>query len=388
MSRLDDLITDLTSSRITRRQFMNRAAAIGLSVPTLSLLASSHVLALEGNKVRWVSPRGRLEVFDDYAYWVALRYGWFGDVETVIEGGPAAGAERLVAENQSDMAFPSPGVMTLNLEAGVPIVSVFHMAPYDVFDFAFRKGEGTQDLKTLEGKTIVIGDATWQPICDPMLAAAGADHTTVEYAIAGVTAWGQALQQGQGDAALAWEGLRAQWKAEGLDFDYWLGKEHSKFPANSFVIRKSDFEDTSTHETYTKYLRGWAMGLEFGYNNPRAAAQITIEVPQLHDALEQSFPDKVVAVEALWQGMEIGRGDWENRVGWGDHNLESWQLYFDTVKSIGQITKDIAVADVIKNEFVAGANDFDYEMVKQEATNFVLSEEFAAVPDPATPTAS
>src|SRR6266511_1897214 len=56
MSRLDDLIDDLTSSRISRRQFMQRAAALGLAVPTLSLLASSHILAAEGNRVRWVSP--------------------------------------------------------------------------------------------------------------------------------------------------------------------------------------------------------------------------------------------------------------------------------------------------------------------------------------------
>ena len=50
---------------------------------------------------------------------------------------------------------------------------------------------------------------------------------------------------GQGDAALSWEGLRAQWKGQGLDFDYILGRNFSKLPANSFVIRKADFEDPS-----------------------------------------------------------------------------------------------------------------------------------------------
>jgi NitT/TauT family transport system substrate-binding protein len=384
MKQLDDLITDLTHCRISRRQFLGRAAALGLSVPALQLLANSHVLALEGNKVRWVSPRGRLEVLDDYPYWVAVRYGYFGDVETQIEGGPgvATATVTLVDANQADMGYPSPGVLSLGLEQGLPVVSVWHMGAYDVFDFAFRKGEATEDLKTLEGKTVVLGDAGWQAICDPMFAAAGADHKKINYVAAGVTAWGQALQQGQGDAALAWAGLRAQWEGEGLDFDYWLGKKHSKFPANSFVIRKSDFEDPSTHETYIKYLRGWAMGLEFGHHNPRAATQITMEVEQLKDALNQSFPDKRIAVKSMWQLADVFRGDWPNRKGWGWHNVDSWKLYFDTIKSIGQITKEISVDDVIKNDFVEAANDFDHEKVKNDAMSFQLSPEFEAVPEP------
>ena len=176
MTRLDDLITDLTSNRIDRRRFMQSAAALGLSAPALHLLNSSHVLAQDAGSVIWVSPRGRLEVFDDYPYWVAKNFGWFGDIDTQIEGGPGAGSERLVAEGQADMAYPSPGVFTINLEADVPIVSVFQMGAYDVFDYAFRKGEGITDMKEMEGKTIIIGDASWQSISDPMLVAGGADH--------------------------------------------------------------------------------------------------------------------------------------------------------------------------------------------------------------------
>ena len=55
---------------------------------------------------------------------------------------------------------------------------------------------------------------------------------------------------GQGDAALSWEGLRAQWKGQGLDFDYILGRNFSKLPANSFVIRKADFDDAAKRKVY------------------------------------------------------------------------------------------------------------------------------------------
>lgn len=39
----------------------------------------------------------------------------------------------------------------------------------------------------------------------------------------------------------------------------------------------------------------------------------------------------------------------------------------------------------IRNDFVAGANDFDHEKVRREAENYQLSPEFAAVPKPVDP---
>jgi NitT/TauT family transport system substrate-binding protein len=389
MTRLDDLITDLTSHKIDRRRFMQSAAALGLSAPALHMLNSSHILAAQTDgTLTWVSPRGRLEVFDDYPFWVSTHFGWLEGVEVTMEGGPGAGAERLVAEGQADMAYPSPGVFTINLEAEVPLVSVFQMGAYDVFNYAFRKGEGITEMKEMEGKTIVLGDASWQSISDPMLAAGGADHTTVEYVIAGTTAWGAALQQGQGDAALSWEGLRSQWNAEGLDFDYWLGIEHSDLPANSFVIRSSDFDDSATHAEYTALLKAWAMGLEFAQYNPRAAAQITYNEPTISAGLQTSFPPDnpeaiANAVASSWELHYTYRGDFANRAGWGDHSIDSWNLWFDTVRSINQLTKEFATEDVVKNDLVAGANDFDYAMVQQTAMDFELDEIFSAVPEPA-----
>lgn len=397
MSRLDELIAELTSGRISRRELLQRAAALGVSASALSLLGSAHILAAQPaeNRIRWVSPRGRLTVLDDYAYWVAKEFGYFGDIETVIEGGPAQATATvtLVDSGQADMGFPSPGVFTGSLEQGIEVVSVFHEVAQDTFNFAFRKGEMPADLKELEGKTMVLGDAGWQLITNPLLAQFDVDYTTINYVSAGVTAWGQTLAQGQGDVALAWESLRAQWDAAGLEFDYWLGKEHSKFPANSFVIRRADFEDPALADIYTRYLRGWAMGLEFGHHNPRAATQITMAVPELTDELNAAFADKAVAVESMWQGALIFRGDWATRQGWGWHDLDSWNLYFQTVKEIGQVTQDIAAEDVCKNDYIAGVNEFDVEQVMADAAGFQLSEAFAAVPEPAgadgaaTPTA-
>ena len=392
MARLDEVISGLTDTRSSRRQLMQRAAALGLTAPALSL-ASRGLLTASAqdakNKVVWVSPRGTLEVLDDYPYWVAVKMGYFGDIETELLPAiaEATSSSKAVADNNADMSYVSPGVFSLGVEAGIDLVSVWEMGAYDVFDIALEKGnpKGIQTLKDLEGKTVVLGDLGWSSIVDPMVAQAGGDITKVKYTSAGLAGWGQALQAGEADAALAWAGLRAQWLAGGLDFDYIIGKTWSKFPANSFQIRRGDFEDASLKDLYTNYLKGWAMGLEFGHHNPRGATQITMEAEGISAALQATFPDKNIAVQSMWQLADVFRGDWKTRDGgkWGWHSMESWTIFLDTIREIGQLTRDINAEEIIFNDFVAGANDFDHEKVKADAEAFQLSEEFAAVPQPA-----
>lgn len=365
----------MNSLMIGRRRFLTLTAA-GVSATAFGSLAGIRN-AQAAEAVRWVSPRGTVEVLDDYPYWVGKKFGYFGDIETTLEPGPsdATATVKLVDQNQADVGYPSPGVFSLALAQGIPLISAFHMGGGDVFDFAFRKGEKPASLKELEGKTVVLGSAGWQSICDPMLKAAGVDVTKVKYVEGGWPAWGTVLKEGKGDAALAWEGLRAQWKGQGLDFDYWLGRDFSKLPANSFVIRKADFEDASKKDLYERYFRGWAMGLEFGRMNPRAATQIVME--QFPGLGSQMTPD--VAVESQMQLANVFGGRWDERKKWGFHLAESWQMFFDVGREIGQITGDIKLEDVVKNDYIDAANTFDAAKVKADSDGFALSDAYKAV---------
>jgi NitT/TauT family transport system substrate-binding protein len=356
---------------IGRRTFLQ---ATGAGVLAFGLRSWSAAAA--GAKIRWVSPRGTIEVLDDYPYWVAKKMGYFGDIDTTLEPGPleATACVKLVDQNQSDMGFPSPGVFSLGLEQGMKLVSAWEMGAFDVFDYAFRKGEAPKDLAGLKGKTVVLGSAGWQAICDPMFASSGIDPASIKYVEAG-NSWGQALAQGKADAALCWEGLRAQWKGQGLDFDYLIGRNFSKLPANVFVMRRVDLEDASKKDTYTRYLRAWAMGLEFGHLNPRAATHITMQ--QFPGLASQMKPP--VAVESMMQLGNVFRGDFEKRKGWGWHDEAAWTLFFKTIKDIGQIHGDIKVADVIKNDYVAGANAFDKAKVNADADGYKLPGEYASI---------
>jgi len=361
---------------IDRRRLLTLTAGGVTATALVGAVGSRRAYAAD-NTVRWVSPRGTVEVLDDYPYWAGKKFGYFGDIQTTLEGGPsdATACIKLVDQKQSDMGYPSPGVFSLGIEQGIPIVSVFHMGGTDVFDFAFRKGQKPKSLNDLEGKTILLGSAGWQSICDPMLYAPGVDIKKIKYVEAGWPVWGTTLKAGQGDAALSWEGLRAQWKGQGLDFDYFLGKDFSKLPANSFIIRKADFDDPAKRQLYAKYLQGWAAGLEFGKQNPRAATQIVMA--QFPGLASQMTP--AVATESQMQLANVFGGRMDERKKWGYHLLPSWQLFFDTGRKIGQITRDIKAEDVCKNDLIDEANAFDKAKVKADADGFALSPDYQSV---------
>ncbi len=364
-----------TAGGIDRRYFLK---VTGAGAVTATALGGALRPAFAQDKsITWISPRGTLEVLDDYPYWLGKELGYFGDLETSMEPGPSDGTAtvKFVALGQADMGFPSPGVFSFAIENDMELVSVFNMGAVDVFDFAFRPGEGVKDLKELEGKTVLLGSAAWQAIADPMFAAAGADISKITYLEGGWPQWGTMLASGQGDAALAWEGLRADWQGKGLEFEYWLGSDHSNFPANSFVVRRSDVEDAERHAVLEEYLRGWAMGMEAGHVNPRAAVNAVFnEFPIVKNNLGTEL-----GTESLMQLARVFRGNMEEREGWGWHDMARWELFFETLHEIGQ-TKELADASTyITNEFVGPANTFDHDKVKADAEGYSLSEDMQAV---------
>ncbi len=356
-----------------RRRLLQVSGAGLLTVGALPRLARAEPYDMP---FTWISPRGTLEVLDDYGFWVGRKMGYFGDLDVEMQPGPSDGTAtvKFVDVGQADMGFPSPGVFAFGLQNGMDLTSVFHMGARDTFSLAFRKGEGVTDLKDLEGKTILLGSAAWQNIVDPMLKAQGVDVSKVIYVEAGWPTWGTALAGGQGDAALSWEGLRAEWIATGLNFEYWLGVQNSPLPANTFVVRSADIEDPDKAAFLEDYLRGWAMGMEFASHNPRAAVQAVFE--QFPSLASNLGPE--LGTTSILEQINVFEGDMSKREGWGWHDMESWQTFFSLMAEING-TDEIDAEKVLTNRFVGPANDFDHEQVKADADAAELSDAMAAI---------
>lgn len=349
-------------------------------VPTLAQSEAqpeSDPCPVDGAKIVWMSPRGTLEVMDDYPLWVAIEMGYFEELGLDVElqpgvsGGPTGLA--LLTEGQADVAYPSPGVLSAAVDAGIPVIIAFEMAPGQVFNFSVRADSDIQSVKDLEGKTIALWDVSGRNIVDPILAEQGIDINSITYV--GSPQWGQLVQQGQADAALSWEGLRAQWDAIGYDFRHLIGSEFSKDPSNGYAIRASDLKDLEKRAVMACFLRGVAMGLEFGRLNPRAAAQITYA--QFPAVREQMTPE--LALESMRQLMYLYNQTHAAGLGYGYSDFANWQSYLDRLYDLGQTTRRLMAEEVVTNDLIQLANAFDKERVMADAAAFELSEEWAAL---------
>jgi NitT/TauT family transport system substrate-binding protein len=315
---------------------------------------------------------------DDVNLWVAQELGYFAEMglDVQLEPGPleALAVTKLVAEGQADVGYPSPGVLLASLDAGMPLIQPWEMMLGQTFNFAVQQGSDIKSVQDLEGKKISLGSEGWKVIVDPILVEAGVDPASVEYVNAG-NQWAQAVAAGEADAALAWRGLTPQWSAVGLNFDYIFGTDFSSHPSNGYAIRKADLEDPAMREMWEKFFRGNAMGFEFTRLNPRAAAQIVYEkFPALQ---EQMTPQ--LAFDSMVELTDLYLQSWKNGDGYGYNDIANWQAYIDTVFELGQITTDYPAEEVVTNELIEAANDFDAERVAADAAAYELNEDWAAI---------
>jgi NitT/TauT family transport system substrate-binding protein len=339
-------------------------------------------------KVVWVSPRGTLEVMDDYPLWVSLDRGYFKELGLDVElqpgvsGGPTHLA--LLTQGKADVAYPSPGIVSAAIDSGIDVKIAFEMMQGQVFDFAVHKDSDIKSPADLKGKTIALWDVSGENIVAPILAEQGIDPKSVHYVGSGQ--WGQLVGQKQADAALAWEGLRAQWDAVGLPLRYLVGGDFSKDPSNGYAVRSADFKDPNKAAIMTCFLRGVAMGLEFARLNPQAAAQITYDrFPAVREQMTRDL-----ALESMRQLMYLYNAAHAKGQGYGYSDLANWQSYLDRLYKLGQTTRQLKAVDVTANTFVEGANAFDAKHVAADAAAFKLAPEWASVKlrGPASPDAA
>jgi NitT/TauT family transport system substrate-binding protein len=380
--------------RVDRRQFLTRTAGAGVAFSSLPALLAAcggdddddgggGEAAGERARVRWISPRATLEVMDDYNLWVPIKQGYFDDLNLDVQliAGPQdiLAPTKFVAENQADMGYPSPGVLVSSIASGVPVISIWEQYPAQVFGFSLPADSDITSAEQLEGKRIAAGFPGAEVIIDPLLVEIGVDPDSVTV-VDGGQQWNQIVAQGQADAGLIWEGLRAQLLGQGLELKFLLGSEFSDGPSNVYSVRKSDLENEGRRDAYTRFLQGVVMGFEFGKTNPRAAAQLTYEeFPALQETLEPQ-----VALESMMQ-LASGYGATARAgQGWGYHVPEAWERYINALADLGQIEEPLDPAEVFTNDFVEPANSgADVDRARSDAEAFELSDEFADTKPPA-----
>jgi len=120
------------------------------------------------------------------------------------------------------------------------------------------------------------------------------------------------------------------------------------------------------------------MGLEFGRQNPRAAAQITYRsAPGLADAMSPP-----AALQALVTTAAIYSAGRKRGLQWGYHEPARWQRYVAAAEESG-LVKSVDPKQVYTNRLVAGANSIDRTRVALDAGTYGVRREFSLIPIPA-----
>lgn len=383
-TKLQQLIDAFSKGQISRRDFLKRSLAAGIGLTAVGgYLTASVARGQNGNRdeIVWVSPRGSLEVMDDFNLWVPKKLGYFEELGLNVELQPgpleALAVTRLVATNQADIGYPSPGVFLASLDAGMDLVMPWEMMVGQVFNFAVSPDSDIQTLSDLEGRTISLGTEGWSVIVDPILLEVGVDPDSVTYLNAG-NQWSRAVETGEADAALAWAGLEAQWAAQGRDLRFIYGREFSDHPSNGYAIRKADLDDDAMTDIWTRFFRGVAMGFEFTRVNPRAGAQLVYnEFPGLQDQMNPQL-----AMDSMLELSEMYYGSYRLGHGYGWSDIPAWQEYIDDVHELGQIETRFDANDVVTNVLITEANTFDEERVHADAEAFELDAVWSDVEAP------
>lgn len=378
------ILEQFDENGFTRTELLKRAAVAGVGLSALGGLAAETASARSGalDTVRWVSPRATLEVMDDYNLLIPIKLGYFRrlGINAKLNAGPGAGEMQLIAANQMDMGYASPGVYTAALDAGVPVYSIWEQYPAQVFDFVLHADSKITHPRQLKGKTISLFTIGWKPIVDPMLAEVGVDPKTVKYREFGPQ-WNQAVALKLVDAGLSWEGLRAQLLGmagvfgTGFTFKFLIGTQWgSKGPSNSYQVRKADLDDPKRRDIYTRFLAGVVMGFEFARVNPRAAAQITYEQ---YPGLQRLISPQI----ALDSFMQLASGYHTSRRLpphlYGYHYPAAWTKYLNSIAKLGQTKRKFALDEAVTNDLVAPANaKADKARARRDAKAFRVNQSF------------
>ncbi len=363
--------------KMTRRDFIKKSARVGLGVGLgMSALGTIRIANAEKESVEvspmtFIVPRPTLEVMDDYNLIVPIEMGYFSDMglEVTMETGPDGMAStKFVDQNQADVGYPSPGILTASIDTGMDVILAYEMMIGSVWHLVVREDSPIKHPRELAGATISVWDISWRTIVDPLLAELGIPLDSVEYLTAGPQ-WGQAVQQGQADVALGWLALDVQWEAVGMKMKFFRGTDFSEMPSNGYAVRTADLKNPAKRELLVKFLQGSSMGLHFGRFNPQAAAQMTYDT--YAGVREQMTPE--VALESMRQ-LAYSYVEGERRgLGYGAFIPEGWQKYLDIIYKIGQTKRHLTVDECITSELVEEANDFDRAKVEKDAANFELN---------------
>jgi NitT/TauT family transport system substrate-binding protein len=315
------------------------------------------------------------------AFAVAQELGYFAEenltVNTINTDGSVA-ALQAVASGSADVTAADTGSILGAAEKNVPVKAIGGLVQNWPWVMAVKPDStitGTAD--DLRGKRIgVISLASGSaPYARAWVAAAGLNpESDVELLPVGVGAQAAAaLNGGDVDMLALYTQAYAVIENSGTQLKYLENSdEFVGIRSLSFAVGARTLEEQK--DVYTRYLRASYKAMLFSAKNPEAAMRIGYKVfPQIlaGQPAESRLAADVNSLQAWLKTATPATGTPEEFTDWGAISAEEWAKTQAYTQQAGQITGEVAIADVWDDSLLGGANEFDKAAVLEQATSYV-----------------
>ena len=228
----------------------------------------------ELTEVTFVLPR-TIEVLEDTPFWVATTQGYWAEegLKVNIEQSFGTTDVKMVATGQAEFCVPGTSYVLTAVVNELPVKAVYQYDAVNIWVMAYLKDSGITSWEDMKGKTVALGDASWEALISPTLIAAGLDPANdLEFIVAGENRFVQ-VQEGKIDLLFSWLGEIYQLQGQGFDFDFLWGDDVIQTTGNPVV---TSYDMIENHPDIVEgFVRGLAKGAYFTYVNPEAGADIS-----------------------------------------------------------------------------------------------------------------
>ena len=281
--------------------------------------------------------------------YLALENGWYEEVGIDLEiVEPAmAGVDQIVGTGGAEIGISVAESILPARAAGVPIVSIATILPYNDSSFMALAESGINRPRDFEGRTYGgYGGPLETELLRTLVACDGGDPDLVEMVEVGNIDYLAGLEQGRFDFVWVfegWDALRAR-EVTGdqittVKFFEWLDCIPDWY--TPVVVTSEDMIETQP-DLVRAFIEATARGYEAAIGDPEAAADALLTAaPELDEAL-------VRAAITYHAPKFVGEAPW------GVQDMEIWSRFGDFLVDAGLLEQPIDTVEAFTNEFLSG----------------------------------
>ena len=291
------------------------------------------------------------------------------DVEFVAAGGSGAAMEQVVAGN-ADAGNPSAPAFGEAALVGLPVVNVFTYSNGAIFGIFVPEDGPYQSIADMRGANIGISEPGGGEVAflEAALRAEGIDPITDVQLIPigdGGPETLAALDNGSVDVySTAYNDIFAIQTA-GVNLVDLTPSIYNTFPARGIITTQDTL--ANKRDALEMFSRGTAMGIYFCFENLEACRDL------MKGAIPQAFEQNA---DGISQGdlrftlatTQVRPASLDNI---GVHDAAGTQSFLDLIQSTSPDYISVNAADVLFDEFIDSANDFDRDRVAADAAAYV-----------------